>query len=327
MTAKRTDLHTRAMLVTLSISAWAARKYDKGISQEVADAHGADVSAGRYNKHLLPTKADVLKQQAKAAGVKVTASSPNSYKDLMQHIREVRDWHYANTLPWSDDGPRVLTVPNYQNYTDNMRKKQHKFRALLADFVTDYPALKAEAQRILNGMFNHEDYPDSVAERFDFAFRIDPIPAGGDFRVELSEEEIRVLSANTESRAIEAFENAQSDAVKRLYAVLANIHARLTETKVTKDRVTKSGKKISGGQIKGATFRDTLIDMPANSATFSSALTLPMIRNWSSTAVKRNCSRPRRSLRPCAITMQSAPIQHSGPRPFLTPCVAPMAAS
>ncbi|MGA8938464.1 MAG: hypothetical protein WB439_04790, partial [Acidobacteriaceae bacterium] len=146
------------------------------------------------------------------------------------------------------------------NYTDNMRKKQHKFRALLADFVTDYPALKAEAQRILNGMFNHEDYPDSVAERFDFAFRIDPIPAGGDFRVELSEEEIRVLSANTESRAIEAFENAQSDAVKRLYAVLANIHARLTETKVTKDRVTKSGKKISGGQIKGATFRDTLID-------------------------------------------------------------------
>lgn len=260
MTAKKTDLHTRAMLVTLSISSWTARKYDRKVSEEVAEAHGADVSAGRYNKHLLPTIADITAQQAKKSGKKVNPSSPNSYKELMQHIREVREWHYQNTLPWSDDGPRVLTVANYQHYTDYMRKAQQKFQALLASFVLDYPALVSEAQRLLNGMFNHEDYPKHVQERFDFKIKIDPVPAAGDWRVELSDEEIKILAESTEARARETFEAAQADAVKRLYRVVANIHERLTATKVTKDRTTRTGKRIKGGEIKSATFRDTLIE-------------------------------------------------------------------
>lgn len=230
MTAQ--DLHTRAMLVKLNISSWTARKYDKKVSQEVADAHGASINAGRYNKHLLPTNADITRQQAKAAGLKLKAEdrTPNSYKELMTFIGEVRTWHYANTLPWSDEGHRVLTVANYQPYTDGLRERQHKVQRLLDAFVYDYPALRTEAARILNGMFNAEDYPDDVRERFEVSFRIDPIPSGGDFRVQLSDEEIRVLAANTEEHAREAFENAQADAVKRLYKVVAKINERLSTT-------------------------------------------------------------------------------------------------
>jgi hypothetical protein len=277
MTTHTNDMHTRAMLVTLNISSWTARKYDKKVSKEVADSHNADLSAGRYNKHLLPTTADITKQQLKAAGKKAkVVESPNSYKDLMQHIGEIRAWHYENTLPWADDGKRVLTIANYYPYMDGMRKKQHQFDTLLDAFVRDYPVLKAEAQRILNGMFNSADYPETVRERFDFAFRIDPVPAGGDWRVELSDEEIKVLAASTEARAREAFENAQADAVKRLYEVVANIHNRLSteeqcdkckgkgETIETRKR-PKKGQKVTcwicGGSGKnGATFRDTLIE-------------------------------------------------------------------
>lgn len=226
------SLHTRAMLVSLNISSWTARKYDKKVSKEVADAHGADIEAGRYNKHLLPTTADINKQKAKAAGLKVKAAdqTPNSYKDLMTFISEVRAWHATNTLPWSNEGQRVLTVANYQTYVDYIRAAQHKFHTMLDAFIRDYPSLRAEAERILNGMFNREDYPDSVAERFDFGFKIDPIPTSGDWRVELSDEEIKVLAASTEQRAREAFENAQADAVKRLFNLLAKINERLSTT-------------------------------------------------------------------------------------------------
>jgi hypothetical protein len=55
------DLHTRAMLVSLRISAWSARKYDKKISLEVAANHGASADAGRYNKYLMPADATSYK--------------------------------------------------------------------------------------------------------------------------------------------------------------------------------------------------------------------------------------------------------------------------
>lgn len=271
------DLHTRAMLVSLNISSWTARKYDRKVSQEVADAHGASIDAGRYNKHLLPTTADITKQQMKAAGKKIKSEdqTPNSYKDLMSFIGEARAWHLENTLPWSDEGHRVLTVANYQKYTDGVRAKQHKFRTLLAAFVRDYPSLRAEAERILNGMFNADDYPRSVEERFNFGFKIDPIPTGGDWRVELSDEEIKVLSANTEARTREAYETAQADAVKRLYKMVAKINERLT-TKDTcakckgEGTTTETRKKPNkGAQVTcwicngngqtNAEFRDTLV--------------------------------------------------------------------
>ena len=266
------------MLATLNISSWTARKYDRKISKEVTDAHGASLDAGRFNKHLLPTTSDITKQQAKAAGQKVKKNAdetPNSYKELMTFIGEVRAWHLANTLPWSNEGQRVLTVANYQTYVDYIRNAQHKFHALLDAFVRDYPSLRAEAERILNGMFNREDYPDSVSARFDFAFKIDPIPTSGDWRVELSDEEIKVLAASTEQRAREAFENAQADAVKRLYNLLAKINERQS-TKNTCEKCEGKGITVetrkkpnkgadvtcwicNGDGKTNAEFRDTLV--------------------------------------------------------------------
>ena len=227
---KTQELHTRAMLVKLSISAWTARKYDRKVSQEVADSHGATIDAGRYNKHLLP------------------ADAP-SYKALVQHIAKIRTVHYEQTLPWSDEGWRVLTVANYQKYTDLMREGKHTFEKLLSEFIADYPALKAEAQHRFNGLFNEDDYPANVRKHYDWDINIRNIPQGGDFRVQLSDEEIKILAANTEERTRQALQDAQADAVKRLYTVVANIVERLTATTKGED-----------GEIKPGIFRDSLIE-------------------------------------------------------------------
>ena len=44
-----------AMLVSLRISAWSGRLYDRKASNHVAVHHEASASAGRYNKCLLPS--------------------------------------------------------------------------------------------------------------------------------------------------------------------------------------------------------------------------------------------------------------------------------
>ena len=72
-----------AMLVSLRIAAWSGRQYDRKASTHVAVHHEASVSAGRYNKCLLP----------KAAFAALTAT-----------MSAARSAHYAQTLPWDDQG-------------------------------------------------------------------------------------------------------------------------------------------------------------------------------------------------------------------------------
>ena len=215
------ELHTRAMLVHLKLEAWSARKYDRKVTQETNDAHGATADAGRYNKHLMPADAA-------------------TYKALTQHIGALRLTNYAQTLPWSDEGWRLLPVKNYQNYTDTIRAGQHTFNRLLSEFVADYPALRAEAARRLNGMYSEDDYPSDLAGKYSITVEYAPVPAGSDFRVTLSQEEINVIAARTEERVKAAFESAQADAVRRLYDAVAKIQERL--------------------QVPDAIFRDSLIE-------------------------------------------------------------------
>src|SRR5579859_6280593 len=66
-TITMSDLSNTAMLASLSIHQWSAKKYDKKVSQEVAANHGMrDSSLGRYNKSLIAKKA--LDKISKIAG-------------------------------------------------------------------------------------------------------------------------------------------------------------------------------------------------------------------------------------------------------------------
>jgi hypothetical protein len=204
------QLISRAMLASLRISSWSARKYDKKVTAETNAHHGADADAGRYNKMLLPGDA-------------------SSYKALTSHIAATRVLHYEQTLAWSDDGWRLLPIANYTKYTDKLRAAKHTYDALLGDFLADYPALQQAARIKLNGMYRDDDYPTNVASKYGFSIEYNPVPAGGDFRVELSQEEIDIIATRTESRIKNAFEDAHKDAVKRLYDCVARIHERLAQ--------------------------------------------------------------------------------------------------
>jgi hypothetical protein len=92
----QTDLYSRAMLVSLRISSWSARRDDKRLAAEIARIHGAAKDSVDTKKRLLP-------------------ADSKTFLALNSHIAAVRkDLHYAQTLAWSDDGWRLLPVKNYQ---------------------------------------------------------------------------------------------------------------------------------------------------------------------------------------------------------------------
>ena len=131
-----------AMLVSLRISAWSGRLYDRKASNHVAVHHEASASAGRYNKCLLP----------KAAFAALTAT-----------MSKGRSSHYEQTLPWDDQGSRLLTVANYEHYMellDGLRERMVRERAR---FIEDYEDNIDQARLDLGKLFHIEDYPSKEA--------------------------------------------------------------------------------------------------------------------------------------------------------------------
>ena len=146
-----------AMLVSLRINSWSGRLYDRQASQQVAIHHDADTNAGRYNKRLLP-------KQAFAA--------------LAATMSNARTSHNANTLPWDDQGGRLLTVANYERYTTALDTLIERVVRERARFIEDYDDFVDQARLDLGRLFRLEDYPGTEALHGKFAirYRIVPVP-------------------------------------------------------------------------------------------------------------------------------------------------------
>ena len=118
-------IETSAMLVELSISCWTARKLDKRVSQEVDTTNGAKARAGNYNKNLL--------------------AGTQKLDNIVKFAANVRAWHNTNTLPWSDNGSRLLPMSNFMAYKEQLGVLEENYNALVDKFIDSYPNLVISA--------------------------------------------------------------------------------------------------------------------------------------------------------------------------------------
>lgn len=204
-------IQSRAMLATLSISQWTARKLDRQVTKEVETAHAAH-DAGRFNK-LLVNKS-LLDPVAKLAG-------------------QIRDYHYSVTLPWADSGARLLPSKLFMAYTDRMRRFKEEFNRSVTELTHQYPAEVQAARNRLGTMYRPEDYPDinGVRQRFDIAIDFAPVPAADDFRVDVAAEAQDELRASVTRAVATRQEAAVKATYERVREVVSKIAERLSEEK------------------------------------------------------------------------------------------------
>lgn len=203
-------LNDRALLVQLNISQWTARKYDKRVTQEIANTHGASTQVGRYNKSLLAAN-DYLSNVHAMAGA-------------------IRTDFYHNTLAWGIEGTRLLPTANYLAFTAKYRKYKSDWDNAVTTFLIEYPTLKHEARMFLpNGLYNEEDYPDvrELGNKFRMDMAVFPIPAD-DFRVNLSNDEIDSIRSDVSRRVQEAQAGAMREVWQRLYDKVKHMADKLT---------------------------------------------------------------------------------------------------
>ena len=198
----------RAMLVTLSIKQWSARKHDKKISREVAESHGCGTAdVGKYNKILVAGALDSIKKASNAA----------------------RTEHYFRTLPWQDGGGRILSSAGYLTYQAAMKPLEDAFWAGFHAFSPQYSALVEADRDRLNGMFNPQDYPEphKLSRHFEFSIEVLPLPTAADFRVDLGDAEVERVRQSIQERESAKLSAAQRDTWMRLRDVVQHASDRL----------------------------------------------------------------------------------------------------
>ncbi len=213
-------LQEKALLVNLTISQWCARKYDRSVSQKIEKEHNTS-NAGRFNKILI---------------------AENELKEIQKVSSAVRNFMYDNTLPWGDNGDRLLPATNYFEFINEFNDFKAKFGKAVEKFIEHYPTLIEDAKNRLNGMFRDDDYPNVklINRKFNIHISFMPISSTSDFRLDVDQQEVDKLKV-----VIEA------EIQSRISSAAKNIWVRI------KDAVAHMVDKLSD---KDAIFRDSLVD-------------------------------------------------------------------
>ena len=205
------SIATSAMMVELNISCWTARKLDKNVSKDIDAAKNTKVRAGNYHKHLL-------------------AGNPH-HEAVVKYAASSRLWNIKQTIPWSDSGPRIVTMENLFNggYKQELDNRKAEFERLVDVFLGVYPTLISAAAFQLGDLFDREEYPtpETIRSKFRFNYTLTPIPTANDFRIEIGEQAKRELIEQYESAFTERLNNAMRDVWDRLHECLTHMSERL----------------------------------------------------------------------------------------------------
>lgn len=202
---------TAAMLGSLNVSVWEGRKKDKNIEQDVADRAGArSKRATSVHKHLF-----------------VDCPPLEAIKSLRG---EARIWFNKYTLPWDDNGRRLIPTAIYFEMQQEMANFETRFDRLVQSFVKVYTTEISKQAFERGAMFNRDEYPkvEDIAGKFKFSINETPVPLAGDFRVDIGNEALKELQDRCEADTQMRLKVAMSGAWDRVKEQVEWVLERMT---------------------------------------------------------------------------------------------------
>jgi hypothetical protein len=206
----KSPLSRKAVLLSVNISQWTARRLDRRVTDETNEKYHAAKDAGRYNKLLIE----------KERTAKIT-----------NLVSAARALHYKYTKPWLDDGPRILPNAVYVEFSNEFRKLKEEFEVEVDKFCREYPSFIEERKAKLNGLFNQADYPDAsdIRSKFNLEMSIDALPDAADFRSDLDPEIADDIKREIEAKSVKVSSDTLKHTVDQIVKVVGHMAKRLTE--------------------------------------------------------------------------------------------------
>ncbi len=206
-------LTEKAMIANLRIGHWQGYRLDKQASAEITAAKGAKSDAARVNKHLVAKE---------ALAPIVTASGA------------VRTHFYAKTLPWRDNGDRILSRKMYMTFIEEHERLVGEFEAAVDKFLTDtYPGAVEQAEFRMGDLFDRNDYPSTseLRRKFYIELDFDAITTSNDFRVQIDADHVERVRQSMEAAAEQRIAQAQADVWRRIGETVGYFHQRMADPK------------------------------------------------------------------------------------------------
>ncbi len=203
------NLSSSAILIDFSVSQWTGRKLDKRASEEVEVSNSASLGVANVHKRIMGKCSEL--------------------DAIHKFVGNLRNSHYSMTLPWSDQGLRIVTTMGLEKYTKAMTEKQQQFEKLVDKFMQVYATRIGEAETTLGNLFERDDYPSLEMMQSKFGWRLNfiPIQESGDFRVDIGNEQAEVLKEQYTKYYDTQYTNAMKDLWDRLYKPLSRMSERL----------------------------------------------------------------------------------------------------
>ena len=195
-----------------------------------------------------------LREKAITVRVRRSMYTPAKYdraKKLLRACKELRDCQHAfqdvynyavqNTLPWMDEGVRVLPNDNYIEFAAEIGRLRSIAMQRVKDLAMVWDTAVMADKALLGGMWDPMDYPTKgeMMNKWDIRVMFAPVATSEDFRIDMDEADKAALD-----QAINDVENQATDyLLKQILEPVAAMSAKLA---------------VPIGE-EGAVFRDTLV--------------------------------------------------------------------
>ena len=209
MTTMNTSLATSAMLVSVNVSSWTAKKLARKESDELTEGKQASKRAAQVHKNLLADDERLTR--------------------INKYAADIRNWLAFVTVPWSDSGMRIISTKQFMKFKQELDYRKNVFDNLVAEFVQLYPTLISAQAFKLGSMFDRSEYPspEEVASKFRVSYSFMPVPEVGDFRVDVADEIRAELEAHYEAEYQRRVEEINRGHWERLRGVVQHMSERL----------------------------------------------------------------------------------------------------
>lgn len=191
------DISTKALLMSLTVKAPTGNRKDKKATDRTLADNDAAAGAGVFSKKLY---GDAL-------------------KPYLQVRNRIKDWFYSNTLPWAENGLRILPTAKLFEAKKDLSRMEVELSVETQKILDRYSQIREEAEYRLGRLFSEDDYPSlsKLAEKFGMEVAYYPIPTAGDFRVSLSDEATEELRRQMEDSVNMTMQNGIRDLWERLH--------------------------------------------------------------------------------------------------------------
>lgn len=199
------NIQNNAMLASLSISMFGVNRTKKREGQEYASSKNASSDSIRVVAQLFD-KSDMA--------------------DIKMFATKARLIHNKYTLPWNDQGQRLLPSSVFSKYNQDMAEIKSDFDYTVDLFRNKYDNMLYDAKHRLGDVFDPGDYPtkDEITAKFKIHTSVSPMPVADDFRISnMSDADIQSVKKSYEIELQDKFKDSQQSLLQRLYEVINHL--------------------------------------------------------------------------------------------------------